>query len=191
MARPEQDGRFAIGLNAEWAGRRVCVSLSPGQDGCVHSAPLVAFGGLPRAPAPGRLRLQPEPKEKFRYREARPEPPVRARTRGLQRTSSTGCGAAVLIPRRSGAHPGEPQRGAAARRPAGDRECACAGQPSCGAFYLLAVPFKVEWACKTLSSRGRSCRRNFSSLPRVTSVVLGPHACASCAPSAKALLSRS
>lgn len=159
--------------------------MSPGQDGCVHGAALVAFGGQPRDPALGRLHLQPEPKEKFRNRETRPEPPVRARTRGLQRASSTGCGAAVLISRRSGAHPGAPQGGAAARRPAGDRECACSGQPPCGAFCLLAVRFKDEWACKTLSSRG-----NFSSFPSVASVVLGPHACAGCAPRAKALLSR-
>lgn len=128
VTRPLEDGCFAIGLHAEWAGRRACVSLSPGQDGCVRSAALVAFGGPPRAPAPGRLCLQPEAKEKFRHRETRAEPLVRARTRGLQRAPSAGPGAAVHAPGGSRAHPGAPQGGAAAGGPAGDRECACAGQ---------------------------------------------------------------
>lgn len=98
MARLEQDGCFAIGLNAEWAGRKVRGSLSLVQDGCVHRAALEALGGLPGAPASGSLRLQPEPKKKFRDGERTPEPPVRACTRGLQRAPSAGHGAAVRMP---------------------------------------------------------------------------------------------
>lgn len=142
VTRPQEDGCFAIGLNAQWAGRRVCVALSPGQDGCVYSAALVAFGGPPWAPAPGSLCLQPEAKEKFRNRETRSEPLVRARTRGLQRAPSPGLGAAVHTPGRSRARPGAPQGGAAAGRPAGDRECACAGQrpgPERFAYWLFTL----------------------------------------------------
>lgn len=100
--------------------------LFPLQDGCVHGAALVAFPGSPGAPVPRTLRVQPEPKEEFRYGETSPEPPVRTRTRGLQRASLLGHGVGVRMPRKSRALPGAPQGGAAAGRPACDCECACA-----------------------------------------------------------------
>lgn len=53
------------------------------------------------------------------------------------------------------------------------------------ALCLLAVHFTDEWACETLSGRGRSYRLKFSSFPRV---MPGPHACARGPRSAEALL---
>lgn len=122
----QQNGCFAIGLNVEWTGQKERDAFFPVQDGYVHGPALVAFADPSGAPAPGRLRLQPEPKKKFRYGETKPELAIRARARGLQRTPSAGHGAAVRMPRRDRAGPGAPQGGAAAGRPARDRECACA-----------------------------------------------------------------
>lgn len=148
---------FLIGRVSEaWAGNLLARLIGssmmsdfwfPIQDGCVHGTALVAFPGPPGAPVPRTQRVQPEPKEEFRYRETSSEPPVRTRTRGLQRASLRGHGVGVRMPRKSRALPGAPQGGAAAGRPACDCECACA---------LRERAAVQNWVCQMHSNCGKN-----------------------------------
>lgn len=164
---------FLIGRVSEaWAGNllvrligssMVSDFLFPVQDGCVHGTALVAFPGSPGSPVPRMLRVQPEPKEEFRYRKTSSEPPVRTRTRGVQRASSLRHGVGVRMPRKGRALPGAPQGGAAASRPACDCECACTAREG-GLLYRTGF-------ARYILVVGKTTQQEFRFLPKLGNVL--------------------
>lgn len=77
------------------------------------------------------------------------------------------------MPGRGRAHSGGPQGGAAAGRPANDRECACAGQLASGLIALLigCSLHGTSGLTRKSPAGGEHIAANSSSFPRVASVL--------------------